>query len=241
MPSPLAMEQPWTLVTGQPGCGKTTLVKALLEHLRGVPGVRVRGFYTDEVLKGNSRVGFDVVTADGARGVLSRKGGPSAHPKTGAYSVDVSAFDALALPSFVPEGSSGGGSGGGGDGSEAEAGKDVVVIDEIGRMELHSQAFRRAIKAMLRDPSTRVVGALTAPIYGHRVPFCDEIEQTRRVEVLRIKKSNRDQVRTDLLRRLVKEYGASAVARGRTQQKLKRAAADTPAAGTDTRRRRRLT
>ena len=181
----------WTLVTGQPGCGKTTLVKALLDGvLRKVPGLRVSGFYTDEVLKGGSRCGFDVVTVGGDRGVLSRKGGPASQPRTGAYSVDVGAFEALALPSIAPNG------------------QDVVVIDEIGRMELHSARFRDAVQALLRS-GVRVVGAITAPIYGHRVPFCDEVARCENVEVLRIKKSNRDATTARLRQQLENEYAAN--------------------------------
>ena len=69
----------WVLVTGQPGCGKTTAVKKLVEELRA-RGVCVRGFYTDEVLQGGRRIGFDIVSVpDGRRGPLARKG--AAGPK----------------------------------------------------------------------------------------------------------------------------------------------------------------
>ena len=117
----------WVLVTGQPGCGKTTAVKALVAALQR-RGAKVRGFYTDEVLGRGSRVGFDVVTVpDGARGVLSRKG--LAGPKCGAYGVDVEAFERLALPTL--------------------AGDEVYVLDEIGRMELKSAAFAERVEALL--------------------------------------------------------------------------------------------
>ena len=63
----------WVLVTGQPGCGKTTAVKKLVDELRS-RGASVRGFYTDEVLSGGRRVGFDIVSVpDGRRGPLARK------------------------------------------------------------------------------------------------------------------------------------------------------------------------
>ncbi len=66
------------------------------------PDLRVSGFYTDEVLgKDGKRIGFDAVTLDGKRGILSRKEGlPRSFPKTGAYSVDVDAFELVALPSM---------------------------------------------------------------------------------------------------------------------------------------------
>ena len=70
----------------------------------------------------------------------------------------------------------------------------VIVVDEIGRMELHSQKFQQAILKLLEDPSVALFGAITAPIYGNRVPFCDRIQAHDRVQVLRLKKSTRDSV-----------------------------------------------
>jgi nucleoside-triphosphatase len=167
----------WTLVTGQPGSGKTTLVKKVLSELLA-KGIRCSGFYTDEVLsKGGSRIGFDVVTIpDGVRGPLCRKGGPASHPRTGAYSVDVASFERLALPTL-----------------QAPAGV-LLVVDEVGRMELHSERFRDRILELADDGSTRVFGAVTAPIYGHRVLFCDDLTAREEVRVTKIMKSNRGEV-----------------------------------------------
>ena len=142
--------------------------------------IKFSGFYTDEVLRGGKRIGFDVVTIpDGRRGVLSRKskeGKFAACPRVGAYSVDVDAFEALALPTLA-----------------SDAG--VFVIDEIGRMELKSEKFKAAVVNLLNDEKSKVFGAITAPIYGHRVPFCDSITtRTEDVATHRIKKSNRDEV-----------------------------------------------
>jgi len=59
-----------------PGVGKTTLCKKVQEVLKR-KGVRVQGFYTEEVRNSQkgSRVGFDVVTLDGQRGPLARTKG----------------------------------------------------------------------------------------------------------------------------------------------------------------------
>ena len=179
----------WTLVTGQPGSGKTTLVRTVCDAL-SARGHRLRGFYTDEVCdRSGVRIGFDVVTIpDGRRGVLSRKQGlPAAWPKVGQYTVDVAAFEALALPTLA-----------------TPSAGTMVVVDEIGRMELRSEAFRRAIEELLlAQPATALFGAITAPIYGHRVPFCDAVAEDPRVDVRRITAKTRDAVRAAVLEDLL--------------------------------------
>lgn len=60
-------------VTGQPGAGKSTLIQRVLQQLQ-LPAHSATGFYTEEVRSGGERQGFDVVTLDGQRSVLSRAG-----------------------------------------------------------------------------------------------------------------------------------------------------------------------
>lgn len=64
------------LLTGLPGCGKTTLVRNVVGELKSrSEKVEVKGFYTEDVVdENNRRIGFDFVTLDGARGVLARVG-----------------------------------------------------------------------------------------------------------------------------------------------------------------------
>ena len=235
----------WLLCTGQPSCGKTTLVKKALDRINNEwqrnsdndddnnnttddrkkraptssscthhhQNIAVSGFYTDEVLDGNGRrIGFDIVgIASKKRGVLSRKSGlPSNFPKTGQYSVDVASFEDIALveldiiepqtSSAVTEDS---------DVTDDDRTSQIIIIDEIGRMELHSTKFQAAVEKLLHQPHVMVIGAITSAIYGHRVPFCDYItdgyelkKHPMPLEVMRIKQSTRESVTIEYLQRL---------------------------------------
>lgn len=119
-------------VTGPPGCGKTTVIKRVVEKLRAA-GVPVLGFWTEEVRDGGNRtrIGFDLVTVEGANLPLARKGRPSAS-KVGGYGVVVENVDRVAerLLDRLP--------------SRAE--ESVIVMDEVGPMELLSETFRAAVE-----------------------------------------------------------------------------------------------
>ncbi|MFN2590145.1 MAG: NTPase [Actinomycetota bacterium] len=165
------------LIEARPGAGKTTAARRLVDALRRA-GVPVRGFTTAELREGGRRVGFAVEAVDGERAVLAHQRIPGP-PRVGRYGVDVEAFERVALPALEDPGRPG-----------------VVVIDELGKMELASARFREAVERLLSGQA-----AVVATVHVHRDPFTDALK--RRFEVLRLTRDNRDLLPAKLADRLL--------------------------------------
>lgn len=166
------------LVEGRPAVGKTTVVRRLATLLRQA-GVPVAGFVTEELRERRRRVGFAIETFDGVQAVLAHVGLPGP-PRVGKYGVDLPAFERLALPALA---------------SAPDAG--VVLIDELGKMELASETFRAAVSQLL-EQSVAVVA--TVQIASH--PFTDALKRRPAVELVRVNARNRDELPARLAARL---------------------------------------
>lgn len=166
------------LVEGRPGSGKTT-VAARLATLLAEQGVEVTGFVTHEIRESGRRLGFEVETMDGQRATLAHVSfaGP---PRVGRYGVDLDAFERLALPALVKQSRRG-----------------VVVIDELGKMEIASRRFRDAVSRLLEGPHD-----LVATVHVFRDPFTDRLKRRPDIERVRVTHDTRDELPKELVRRL---------------------------------------
>ncbi|XP_048865341.1 cancer-related nucleoside-triphosphatase isoform X2 [Brienomyrus brachyistius] len=168
--------------------GKTTLVQKACEALTS-SGVAVEGFYTEEVREGGRRVGFDVVSVTGKRGILSRIGGSSGSSAgrrehmVGQYVVDLVSFESLALPLFK---------------NASPGGRAVFVIDEIGKMELFSQAFIRAVRQMLDSSGRPTLGTIPVP-KGRPLGLVEEVRGRADVKLFTVTKENRNHILQDIV------------------------------------------
>ncbi|XP_015477061.1 cancer-related nucleoside-triphosphatase isoform X1 [Parus major] len=178
-------------LTGPPGVGKTTLIQKVTQALKS-SGVPIDGFYTQEVREGGRRTGFDVVTLSGNRGPLSRvspSSGSSASRReyrVGQYVVDLVSFEQLVLPMLRNVNQDG------------DTEKRICVIDEIGKMELFSQAFIQAVRQTLAGSGTVVLGTIPIP-KGKPLDLVEEIRSRKDVRVFNVSKENRNSILQDIL------------------------------------------
>jgi nucleoside-triphosphatase len=166
------------LLEGRPGIGKTTVTRRLIALLRDA-GVPLSGFVTDEIRVRGRREGFMVEALSGDRGVLAHVELPGP-PRVGRCGVDLQAFERVALPALA-----------------APQPGWVVVVDELGKMELASAAFRDAV-SVLWDRDVAVVA--TVQLHHHR--FTDALKRRPDVQVLRVTEHSRDALPERLAARL---------------------------------------
>jgi len=120
-------------LTGPPGSGKSTVLLRCVERLRRL-GFTVGGIATPELRNRGRRVGFNVIDLASGRRELLAGVEVSSSFRVGRYGVDLAGFESVALPAL----------------DYAQKSCDVVCIDEIGRMELFSNPFKRRMEQLLR-------------------------------------------------------------------------------------------
>jgi len=165
------------LLTGKPGVGKTTVIVKLAALL----GRKAVGFYTAELRAGGRRVGFEIVTLGGKRAVLAHLNFTSSL-RVSKYGVRpenlAAALEEINTALADPTGK-------------------YILIDEIGKMELFSDAFRDTVWRALDSPFPVVATILSGP---H--PFADVVKRRSDVRLIGVTPANRDNLPYQLQREL---------------------------------------
>jgi nucleoside-triphosphatase THEP1 len=155
------------LVTGPPRCGKSTLIERVVGRIQKP----MTGFFTREMRQGGKRVGFSITTLDGKEGVLAHQITKSRF-RVGKYGVNLEHIDKIAVPSMLP--------------SNAD---EIVVIDEIGKMECFSFLLRQTLLNVLDSPNS-VLGSIA--LKGDK--FIQKIRERADVLLIHITDNNRDKL-----------------------------------------------
>jgi len=176
------LRAPKILLTGPPGCGKTTAMRRLAGKLAGI--ARASGFFTNELREGGQRVGFEIQGLHGARAVLAHV--HSASPvRVGKYGVEVANLERILQEELLAYGDA----------------AQLFLVDEIGKMECASQLFVDTMRKLLGDPRPMVA---TIALKGRG--FIEEAKGYPGVELVVVSPANRDQLPEELagyLRQLI--------------------------------------
>lgn len=153
------------LLTGPPRSGKSTLIEKVVKKIKRP----ATGFLTRELREKDKRVGFLIETIDGKTGLLAHENIKS-NCRVGKYKVNLQDLEQIAVPSMLPS-----------------SRDQIVVVDEIGKMECFSRLFRETLLRVLCSEN-QVIGSIA--IKGDR--FIQNIKNRDDVALVSITETTRD-------------------------------------------------
>ncbi len=160
------------LLTGPPQCGKTTIIQKVVALFTG----KAAGFYTREVRQAGRRQGFEIVTLDGKTAMLSHVDFPGPL-RVGKYGVNLEDFHRVALPAM-----------------EYAPGIELIVVDEIGKMECLSRPFISALERLWAAPV-----ALLATVAEKGGGYIRQIHEKPDKILITVTSANRDELPMKIL------------------------------------------
>jgi nucleoside-triphosphatase len=155
------------LLTGLPGCGKTTAIMKIIADLGCAP---TAGFYTEEIRESNTRKGFRWKRLDGTSGILAHvniKG----RFKVGKYGVDVAGFEKSVVSVLDTE----------------QTDAELFVIDEIGKMECFSEKFVTTVHRLFASDKP-----VLATVARKGAGLISEVKNYPGTQLFRLTRENRD-------------------------------------------------
>lgn len=155
------------LITGMPGTGKTSLIKQAIEPL----GSKAGGFFTEEIRLNDIREGFRIVTLEGKTALLSHVDFHSPQ-RVSKYGVDIDALDQVGVGAL----------------KKAAMSCNLVIIDEIGKMELLSERFKSTVIDII-ESGKKVLGTIMLK----SDPWADMLKQKPQVKLLTLTRQNRNE------------------------------------------------
>jgi nucleoside-triphosphatase len=153
------------LVTGPPRSGKSTLIETVVQKIKKP----ATGFFTRELRERGKRVGFLIDTLDGKTGLLAHQDIKSKY-RVGKYGVNLEDLDQIAVPSMLS--------------SKID---QIVVVDEIGKMECFSLFFKETLLRVLSSEN-QLIGSIA--IKGDH--FIQEIKKREDISLVSISENSRD-------------------------------------------------
>ena len=158
-------------LSGLPGVGKTTTLIKTIRMLEE-EGYTVGGMITEEVKKGNRRVGFYVLDWAGKSKEIFAHVDIESKFKVGRYGINVDILDKVGVHAL----------------EEAVENADIIVIDEIGKMEVVSKKFVTVVRDIL-DMDKHMILTIHKK---SRNPLLQEIRRRDDIRMLEVTPINRN-------------------------------------------------
>jgi nucleoside-triphosphatase len=180
------MNQVRVFLTGDPGSGKTTAICRIVDDLRD-RGLRIGGMISREIREDAVRVGFqleDIVSRE--TGILAHsKQRPFGAPTVGRYAVNLADIERIGVAAI----------------KRAVNEADIVIVDEIGPMELKSHQFIEAVEIALASPK-HFLGTLHKHSSNELV---NKIKSNPTCQVVKITPINRETLPREIVTRFTRK------------------------------------
>jgi nucleoside-triphosphatase len=168
-------------ITGPPGIGKTTIILKTVESSKTM-GFKVGGMLSREVRENGTRVGFELVDLDtGQKGWLAHVN-QTEGPQVSKYRVNLRDLDNIGAGSI----------------QNAMVNAQIVVVDEIGPMELRSSAFREAVIQAVNSDKP-LLGVIH---HRARDPLIEQLRKREDAEIFEVTYGNRINLHNLLIERI---------------------------------------
>lgn len=162
------MTSTWVL-TGPPGCGKSTVIRRTASELTN-RGHRVGGLLAPERREDGRRVGFDICCIDGTNQEAMAREGIDGRRAVGRFGVAVDAIDRAVDACLEP--------------AQTD---DVILIDELAPMQFTSERFIAAVTEAVGSSTPVVVtvkahrrSAYLTRVFDQPPPVPIEVNETNR-------------------------------------------------------------
>ena len=159
-------------ITGKPRIGKSTIIKEVIRRLK-TEGIKVGGMLTADIHEHGRRVGFSIEDIrTGETGILAHVQLHRHGPNVGKYIVNLTDLDAIGAQSIT----------------SALAQAEIIIIDEIGPMELKSKPFIDAVENALSSDKQLIVTV-------HQRSAHDLVRRIKQTfKILEVTEANRDEM-----------------------------------------------
>jgi nucleoside-triphosphatase len=154
-------------------------MRRLLEHYSSA-GVMVNGMITEEARSGGVRTGFRIRSVmSGEEGWLATKT-TGTGPKIGSYTVNTADLERIGAGSLR---------------NAARGEAPLVLIDEVGPMEMTSPVFKEALVEVFKSNKTVV----TTVKYGSNYKEVEHVSKMRHSKTFTMSKDNRDSLLAEIV------------------------------------------
>ena len=173
-------------LTGQPGIGKTTIIRLIARELER-RGKKVGGMISSEIRDTRGRVGFQLEDISTHKiGILAHsQEKPRDAPTVGKYHVnlfDIKNIGATAIRNAVDI-------------------ADVIIIDEIGPMELKSNEFVIVVESALASKKS-----LIGTIHQHCAhPLVSSIKCNSTCRLIEVSSHNREKIPSEVVGAVIRQ------------------------------------